>query len=213
MKKLFIIIFILFLSFNCNVFAQDADYTHKTFLIDEHTNSAVFENFLSDIVSKRHDKTQIIFEKGDNIIDVDTYNKFVIWVNMTLPVEPYFDSDLKKDTQEGAYSGIRGTYVIASNVNSGIRQLLNNGEFRILKSGNKKIFAYMFYEDDRAVVAAGNLDFDNDYVVKIKIPVVNLKKDKILPINISVMPKVHGRKMIMNIDHGTVNVFIIKRLR
>lgn len=215
MKRAFLFLFLLVVFFSkaAVVLADDAVISSdKQFLISEDLTVAKFNPFLSEVVQARQNKVRLVLDADDNIKQTSQYDKFLIWINMSLPVVPYFDDDLSGEIKQGDYSGVKGTYTIAANVNSGVSALLENGEFQLLNSGNNKIFAYMFYNDEKAIITVGNLDFAKGYAIKLKLKKINLKKYKILPINISAMPYVKGRKIFMDIDAGGVNILILKKI-
>ena len=109
----------------------------------------------------------------------------------------------------GKNNEIKNNFILGNNIKNSILPVLNEGIFTPLKTNNQKVFAYMFANQKKRVITIGNLDFENNQKVTVKIPKFNTKKQKLLPIKISSMPEVKNGKAIINMNPGETVVFII----
>ncbi len=112
----------------------------------------------------------------------------------------------------GKYLELRNDFLLGNDVKKSILPVLNEGGYIPLKTNNNRVFAYMFSNNAKKVVVIGNLNFENQERVSVKIPKFNSKKQNILPIKISTMPDVKGGKLTINLTAGEINVFVINEL-
>lgn len=107
---------------------------------------------------------------------------------------------------------IRNSFLLGNNVKSSVLPVLNEGRFTSLKVNNQKVFAYMFANNIKKVITIGNLDFQHNAKVSVKIPKYNFKKQNLLPIKITTMPDSKRGKLLLNLEPGETVVVIIHEL-
>ncbi len=113
----------------------------------------------------------------------------------------------------GEFEELRGEFLLGNNVKQSVLSTLNDGEFTQLKNNNhKKVFSYMFANNIKKVITIGNLDFENNAKVTVKVPRFNPNKQNLLPIKISKMPEAKRGKVHLNLQPGEIVVIIIHEL-
>jgi hypothetical protein len=114
---------------------------------------------------------------------------------------------------EGDFEHLRGEFLLGNDVKQSVVSTLNESNFSQLKNNNqKKVFSYMFANNIKKVITIGNLDFENNAKVIVKVPKFNPNKQNLLPIKISKMPDVKRGKVYLNLNPGEIVVFIIHEL-
>lgn len=116
----------------------------------------------------------------------------------------------RKPGGENVY--LKNDFILANNVKKNLIPLLNEGTFTPLKIKNKKVFAYTFANSQKRLIVIGNLNYKENEKAVIPIPKYNNKKNTIIPIKISNMPSVHGKKIYAGLNPGEIIVLIIKSL-
>jgi glycosidase len=104
---------------------------------------------------------------------------------------------------------LRNDFILANDVKKSVLSTLNNGTFTPLKTNHSTVFAYSFGGDKKAVVTIGNLDFSKDVKAVVKLPKYT-KKNELLPIKITDMPKLKHGKIYANLKAGETIVLIFK---
>ena len=104
---------------------------------------------------------------------------------------------------------IKNNFILGNNIKKSVLPVLNGGDFTPLKTNNQKVFGYMFADGTKKVVTVGNLDFEKSQKVTVKIPKLNAKRQKLLPIKITTMPDTRNGRMVLDMKAGEVVVVII----
>ncbi len=109
----------------------------------------------------------------------------------------------------GKYNEVKNNFILGNNVKNSILPVLNQGSYTPLKIKNQKVFGYMFSTPAKKVVTAGNLDFENSQKATLKVPGFNPKKHKLLPMKITTIPDIKGKKIVLHLNPGEIVVFIL----
>ena len=75
------------------------------------------------------------------------------------------------------YPRLKGKYVRAINFRKRNQDLIQNGKFSLLKTGNEKVFAYSIVDKDRELIVIGSLDENN--IQKASVKTKYLEKDNL----------------------------------
>ena len=213
MKNIFkFITFFLILQFSIlAVSAQDTEQFAQKNLstvvlkINEQDSAKTFLGKIQTILNMK-DVELVDVDFSDDFLQKLELKSMLIWLNSTMPVEFNYADYINSDDAQ-----LKADIVIGNNVKKNLLPVLSQNKFSTLKTGNDKVFGYMFENEIKKVLVFGNLDLENEYEISVKIPKFDAKKQYILPIKISSMPYVKKRKLIVPLKAGAICVLIVSQ--
>ena len=101
-------------------------------------------------------------------------------------------------------------FVVANQFKQKAAEIINNGEYTFLNSGNPKVFAYMINYRYSSILVVLNKDLAYSQAANIHIKTLK-EKDVVVPLAFTTTPSIEKAKLKIDLLPGEIEVFMISK--